>query len=369
MSLQSSSSGKASAGPAPYSHLNSLLSSGTPRLGPKEKWQMLQCSNLASLYPSTPSATISLPLEKRVMSVYLHLEAIHQQAQFCAASHLIDDSAGKFLERTLSLLPKSISNKIYAEIWFLAGCPMESLDYGRSHILESSDRLKAAVANTALFIFTQFPPEQQRHMEYKVWEQAGSPNTGNPLWAMQRIRTKADPSGLLNVMHSEFGNLTPEAFTILNEWAAQGAPGEKRNEARERILSCLGKPETKELDLSGLNLKGLPDVFDHLRELDSLDLSGNQFEAVPQEVDALFTTYVSLVSRQDLEGPSSKSEEVLGAWEEVEVKEGIEEQLAAIALDKEQRRSAQPAFLQGVVRQSVETVQRTAQFLNFFSKS
>lgn len=69
----------------------------------------------------------------------------------------------------------------------------------------------------------------------------------------------------------------------LNQWVSQGEKGERRTSAATRITACR-EGLNRELDLSNLNIKNLPQCIGELTALRRLDLSSNELTALPGNI-------------------------------------------------------------------------------------
>ena len=95
---------------------------------------------------------------------------------------------------------------------------------------------------------------------------------------------------LLESMHDWMGDLTPELRQILDIWAQEGGPDEKRSEARDRIIRFLKNVDDTLIDLEGLNLRSLPPIFDRypfVSRLEELSLPGNHLTTLAEQFSAL----------------------------------------------------------------------------------
>lgn len=92
----------------------------------------------------------------------------------------------------------------------------------------------------------------------------------------------------------------------LSQWVQEGNAEERRQVASERIRVFLNTPfyMANDLDLSGLNLSRLPDIFNHSTfslGLRSLDLSKNRLRVLPREIGQLRVLEQLFVSKNQLE--------------------------------------------------------------------
>ena len=94
---------------------------------------------------------------------------------------------------------------------------------------------------------------------------------------------------LLESLHDCVGDLTPELRQILDIWAQEGGPDEKKPEAVDRCIKFLKDVDDICIDLKRLNLRSLPPIFDHhpFLRLKKLSLSGNQLTTLPEQFSAL----------------------------------------------------------------------------------
>ncbi len=81
--------------------------------------------------------------------------------------------------------------------------------------------------------------------------------------------------------------LNPKMKKVLDDWVKKGKHPDRRDIAQDRIMHFLENPGKTELDLSGLGLKFLPDIFGEkpfVSRLKYLDLSYNQLTSLPKKI-------------------------------------------------------------------------------------
>lgn len=76
-------------------------------------------------------------------------------------------------------------------------------------------------------------------------------------------------------------------FTALNSWVDEALPGENRKEAKKKIEECLYGTSSI-LNLSGLQLSSLPDIWDYpvfIEKLEKINLSDNTLSKLPDSLN------------------------------------------------------------------------------------
>lgn len=115
------------------------------------------------------------------------------------------------------------------------------------------------------------------------------------------LRDSQSPLQALSVKLDKLQSHT--ADNIIKAWVEQAPQGEDRISAGIRIRRFVDAPDAtlRSLNLSDRGLTSLPDVFAHVEgRLDNLDLRGNNFKTLPQDILRKFRTV-------DVEHPSNST--------------------------------------------------------------
>ncbi len=162
-------------------------------------------------------------------------------------------------EENLIALPQSFHQQILDHISEQAGSPVEA-NYEKAHLVESSTGLQRAVKTVATRVLRSFNKTERDNIARKIYNHTGRTFSEDRNWEENHVTN--DIPLLLQTMHNLLGDLTPELQKILDEWSQQGESQENRAEAKDRIINFLKNPNENSLNLSGLNLKSLPHIFD-----------------------------------------------------------------------------------------------------------
>ena len=186
-------------------------------------------------------------------------------------------------------LPGEFRNKIYGEIYSLAGKPRNVEDnWGQIHVFDELPRLQKAIQRVAFNAFDSLPREQRNYVEGRVYFHAEPTETGDPCWGEHHAKDEDNVKVLLQSLDDCVSvYLTPGLQTILANWAAESAAGENRLAACERIMHFLNDESQDRLDLSQLSLTSLPPIFNKapfINRMKTLNLDLNQLTALPPEL-------------------------------------------------------------------------------------
>jgi len=186
-------------------------------------------------------------------------------------------------------LPEEFRNKIYGEIYSLAGKPRNVEDnWGQIHVFDELPRLQKAIQRVAFNAFDSLPREQRNYVEGRVYFHAEPTETGDPCWGEHHAKDEDNVKVLLQSLDDCVSvYLTPGLQTILANWAAESAAGENRLAACERIMHFLNDESQDRLDLSQLSLTSLPPIFNKapfINRMKTLNLGQNLLTALPAEL-------------------------------------------------------------------------------------
>ena len=198
-----------------------------------------------------------------------------------------------------ALLPETVRNQIYGITYTLAGSPQNvEWNWGELHVFDSLPKLQQAIDEVALKALYSLPFEQSHYVAGRVvhiLSELPTPASFNVRDNMEALLQSLD--------YCFTGDLTPELQAILDGWATEVASGENRQEARGRIIGFLNERSQSKLELSNLQLKTLPPIFNtepFINRLGHLDLSKNQLTALPAAIGNLHVLKVLYVSDNPL---------------------------------------------------------------------
>ena len=186
-------------------------------------------------------------------------------------------------------LPEEFRNKIYGEIYSLAGKPRNVEDnWGQIHVFDELPRLQKAIQRVAFNAFDSLPQEQKNRVAGRVYFHAEPTETQDPCWGEHHAKDEDNVKVLLQSLDDCVSvYLTPGLQTILANWAAESAAGENRQAACERIMRFLNDESQDRLDLSQLSLTSLPPIFNKapfINRMKTLNLGQNLLTALPAEL-------------------------------------------------------------------------------------
>ncbi|MBS0653325.1 MAG: hypothetical protein JSR39_07340 [Verrucomicrobia bacterium] len=184
----------------------------------------------------------------------------------------------------MNSLPESFRQSLFESISEQAGRQID-LDYAKAHVFEFLPMLQQAVNKVAFHAFQSLSKDVKKQIGSKVCDRFCNPNLKDEDW--KQIYVSNNIPGLLKTMHSYLGDLTPELQRILDKWVDEGEPGEQRDRARSVIIEFLKDRSKTKLELSSLDLKGLPPIFDKepfVLRLETLKLDANILTSLPAEI-------------------------------------------------------------------------------------
>jgi len=210
--------------------------------------------------------------ESSALTVYQHLWRLHQS----------DDIDSKL--DSLNSLPESFRQPLFESISEQAGRPSD-LEYAKAHVFDSIPKLQQAVNKVAFHAFQSLSRDEKKQIGSKVSERFCNPNLKDADW--KELYVSNNIPALLKRMHDCLGDLTPELQQILDKWVEQEEPGEQRDRARSAIIEFLKDRSKSKLELSSLELKSLPSIFDKepfIIRLETLRLDINKLTSLPVEI-------------------------------------------------------------------------------------
>src|SRR3972149_5467308 len=158
-------------------------------------------------------------------------------------------SSKKEAEERFAHLPEEFRNKIYGEIYSLAGNPRNvEHNWGQIHVFDALPRLQQAIQQVAFNAFDSLPREQRNYVAGRVYFHAEPTETRDPCWGEHHAKDSVEVL-LKSLDDCVSGYLTPGLQTILANWEAEGAAGENRRAACERIMRFLNEEHQEGLNL------------------------------------------------------------------------------------------------------------------------
>ncbi len=221
------------------------------------------------------------------MSLQPLTEPVNRWTLYERLFNLHYSNASALNQENLDRLPEKFREVIFFNIWEQAGRP-DIPNYGKLHVFESEDRLKNAVNKAALAVLGSFNQRIQDEIFVEIWKYCGRSITQDSQWGKHYAPNNIPL--LLQVMQRVLGELTPELQTILDEWVKQAADGEDRATAQLRIIHFLRDKQADTLNLKGLGLRSLPEIFDKepfISRLIKLDCSKNKLTSLPETIGNL----------------------------------------------------------------------------------
>ncbi|MBS0652205.1 MAG: leucine-rich repeat domain-containing protein [Verrucomicrobia bacterium] len=147
------------------------------------------------------------------------------------------------IEQIVHSLPVDLQQRIFWNIWDLAGRPPEN-NYGEIHLLDSKSNLQLAVSRITHHFLDQLKEKEEILDELYV---LGCVDSYDRTSAIQ----------ILTVLNEHLENLTPEMRNIIDEWSEWG----NDPHAKEALIQFINNPTQTILDLSGTQIHLLPEIF------------------------------------------------------------------------------------------------------------
>lgn len=175
------------------------------------------------------------------------------------------------IEQIVHSLPVDLQQRIFWNIWDLAGRPPEN-HFGKTHLLDSKSNLQLAVSRIAHHFLDQLK-EKDRILD-ELYDSS-----------FDESYDRTTVIEILTVLNEHLGHLTPEMRNIIDEWSEWGNDAH----AKEAIIRFINNPTQTILDLSGTDIHLLPEIF-HLEpfvsRLKEFRASHCQLLFLPDSMDA-----------------------------------------------------------------------------------